>query len=434
MLNKIIGILIILLLQNLLAEEYGLAEVLKMAEANNKTIQLARADLKTAAAEVKGAYSAALPKLDVNLGYNRNFKESKFFFTVTDTSGREITQSFRTSFTNQYQANAVLRQTLLSLQVGYGIQAARYFRRLSEENFEFIRQQVLAQTKIAFYQTLLLKEVLLVAQDSESSAKDNYENIKVKFESGIVSEFDLLQAEVRWQNSIPETFQAAQQYELALNNLKVLVGFPLEQPMPLRGAIDQFPALPETPGFEAVTAQRPDYNALVWQKKLQEKNVSAQKADRFPVLEGVLQYNYTAASDAFRFDNENDNYFLGLSLSIPLFSGGRTSAQIRKARADLDRANTRIAEADDNIRIQLANLQLRMKEARERISAANKAAFSARRAFEIAETRVDNGLSTQVELKDSRVALDRAQLNYYSAIFDYLRAYFEWELATGKVE
>ncbi|MCB0259715.1 MAG: TolC family protein, partial [Calditrichaeota bacterium] len=129
MLNKIIGILIILLLQNLLAEEYGLAEVLKMAEANNKTIQLARADLKTAAAEVKGAYSAALPKLDVNLGYNRNFKESKFFFTVTDTSGREITQSFRTSFTNQYQANAVLRQTLLSLQVGYGIQAARYFRR-----------------------------------------------------------------------------------------------------------------------------------------------------------------------------------------------------------------------------------------------------------------------------------------------------------------
>lgn len=434
MLNKIIGILIILLLQNLLAQEYSLAEVLKMAEANNKTIQLARADLKTAAAEVKGAYSAALPKLDVDLGYNRNFKESKFFFTVTDTSGREITQSFRTSFTNQYQANAVLRQTLLSLQVGYGIQAARYFKRLSEENFEFTRQQVLARTKTAFYQTLLLKEVLLVARDSESSAKDNYENIKVKFESGIVSEFDLLQAEVRWQNSIPETFQAAQQYELAQNNLKVLVGFPLDQPMPLRGAIDQFPALPEMPGIETVTTQRPDYNALIWQKKLQEKNVSAQKADRFPVLEGTLQYVYSAASDAFRLDNENDNYFMGLSLRIPLFSGGATSAQIRKARADLDRANTRIAEADDNIRIQLANLQLRMKEARERISAASKAALSARRAFEIAETRVDNGLSTQVELKDSRVALDRAQLNYYSAVFDYLQAYFEWELATGKVE
>lgn len=432
--NKIIGMLIILLLQNLPAQEYGLTEVLKMAEANNKTIQLARADLKTAAAEVKGAYSAALPKLDVNLGYNRNFKESKFFFTVTDTSGREITQSFRTSFTNQYQANAVLRQTLLSLQVGYGIQAARYFKRMNEEIFTFTRQQVLAQTKTAFYQTLLLQEVLLVARDSESSAKDNYDNIKVKFESGIVSEFDLLQAEVRWQNSIPETFQAAQQYELALNNLKVMIGFPLDQPMPLRGAIDQFPALPEMPGFEAVTAQRPDYNALIWQKKLQEKNVSAQKADRFPVLEGTLQYNYTAASDAFRLDNENDNYFLGLSLSIPLFSGGATSAQIRKARADLDRANTRIAEADDNIRIQLANLQLRMKEARERISATQKAVLSARRAFEIAETRVDNGLSTQVELKDSRVALDRAQLNYYSAVFDYLQAYFEWELATGKVD
>ena len=51
----------------------------------------------------------------------------------------------------------------------------------------------------------------------------------------------------------------------------------------------------------------------------------------------------------------------------------------------------------------------------------------------IAETRVRNGLATQLELKDSRILLDQAQLNYYSSIYDYLAAYFDWQKATGNV-
>ena len=52
--------------------------------------------------------------------------------------------------------------------------------------------------KKALYQALLLQKVWEVTVQSENSAKDNYENTKLKFESGTVSEFDLLQAETRW--------------------------------------------------------------------------------------------------------------------------------------------------------------------------------------------------------------------------------------------
>ncbi len=43
-------------------------------------------------------------------------------------------------------------------------------------------------------------------------------------------------------------------------------------------------------------------------------------------------------------------------------------------------------------------------------------------------------LATQLELKDVRVAFDQAQLNFYSSVYDYLAAYFDWELANGMVE
>ena len=40
---------------------------------------------------------------------------------------------------------------------------------------------------------------------------------------------------------------------------------------------------------------------------------------------------------------------------------------------------------------------------------------------------------TQLELKDSRMQLEMAILNFYVATYDYLDAYYDWQLATGRV-
>jgi outer membrane protein TolC len=74
-----------------------------------------------------------------------------------------------------------------------------------------------------------------------------------------------------------------------------------------------------------------------------------------------------------------------------------------------------------------------MDEALSEIAAAERNINSAQRAFEIAESRVANGLSTQLELKDSRIFLDQARITRLTAIYAFLDAYFDWELLTGNV-
>nr|HQV32381.1 TolC family protein [Calditrichia bacterium] len=337
------------------------------------------------------------------------------------------------SFNNEYALNAVLTQTLFSFKVGYAIQAARYLNKLTENTFEATRQQVVATVKTSFYQTLLLKKVWEVAQDAQSSAEENFQNQKLKFDSGRISEFELLQAEVRWQNSMPETIRARQQYQASLNNLKVLVGIPVSEEISLNGNLDRFPEVPSGTTLEDIKSVRPDFNALMWEKKLRQKNVSAMRSEFLPSLEGSLTYTYSAQSDEFKLEQENDNIIVGLSLNIPVFSGGSRIAGVKRANADVEKVSTRLAQAEDNIEVQLQNIQLQLQESRQRIEASHKAVESASRAFQIAETRAQNGLSTQVELKDSRVALDQAQVGYYGAIYDYLASYFSWEVATGRV-
>lgn len=416
------------------ATEYDLDTIVNLAEERNKDIQLARAELKTASALKLEAISSALPSFEVNAGYNRNFRENIFYFEAPDFQTGEIrTQSFKTSFANEYRLNAVLSQTIFSFDVGTAIQAANYFKKYTNYQYDTARQAVIAAVKKAFYQALLAQKVLEVAKDSEGSAKENYENISIRYEAGAASEFDKLQSEVRWQNSIPNTIRAKRNYDIALNNLKSLVEIPITEEIALSGSLENYPPPPQQLNFDEVIGQRPDYQSLQWERRLREKNVNVQYGNFLPSLEGSLTYSYAASSDEFKLEQENDNVILGISLTVPIFSGGYNLAQVRKAKAEVEKVKTRIAKADDNIQIDLQNIKLRIEEANQRILAARKSVNVAERTFELARSQAQGGLITQVELKENRVALDQAQVNYYTAIYDYLEAYFDWEMATGNV-
>lgn len=427
-------LLIFTITTTLAARDYDLPSILALAKKNNKEIKLANSDLSFASAQMKEAISTALPKINLDLQYNRNFMQNVFYFTVKDSTGKSITQSFKASFSNEYQMNAVLSQTIYGFgKIGNAIKAAKYFKTFTNYQYQNQLNGIYSRVKKSFFQALLLKKIWAVSKESERSAKENYENTRIKYQSGVTSEFDLLQAEVRWKNAIPETITARKNYELAENNLKILVEIPLEEEMNLIGDFEIYPMAADTINQKEIFGERPDYNALLWEKQLRERKVAAERSNHYPTLNGSLAYTYSARSDLFRLDNSNDNIILGLTLSVPIFSGGFTSAQVQKAKIDVQRVNTQIQMAQDNIRIELKNIQLRIRESKERISAAKKSVSSAERAFQIAESRAKNGLATQLELKDSRIFLDRAKISYFSAIYDYLNAYFDWEVATGRV-
>ncbi len=436
MLNKLLFTLIFLTgyMTSVSAIDYDLTNILELADKNNKDIKIARSNLQFASAVKKEAISQALPQVNAEVRYNRNFLKNQFFFSTTDSAGQERTESFTVSFDNTYEFSTSLNQTLFAFgRVGNAIQAANYFTTYSQLQYEDSYHSIITGIKKAFYLAILQQKVWEVAVASQESALDNLENIRIKFESGAVSEFDLLQAETRWQNSIPLTTQAKIDYEVAVNNLKALVDIPLREEIILIGGLETYPPLPDSVDYQIAFNQRPDYAALLWEKKLQQKRVAVERSNYYPALYGTVAYVYNASSNEFALENKNDNLIAGVTLSIPIFNGLYTSAQIQKARIDVERVSTRISQANDDIRIELQNVYLRLRESRERIDAAKKSIETARRAFEIAQTRVDNGLSTQLEFRESRVDLDRAQVNFYIAIFDYLTAYFDWQKTTGNV-
>ncbi len=174
--------------------------------------------------------------------------------------------------------------------------------------------------------------------------------------------------------------------------------------------------------------------AMVWEKRLRETGVKAARADYYPYLDGSFIYMFSSQTDVWHLDNRNNNFILGLSLTIPIYTGGYTGAQLQKARVELEKSKINIDKNKDNISNEMTNIFLRLDEAEKRIQSARGTLSSADKAFKIAEVIADNVLITQLELKYTRIFNDQANLNYYKAVYDYLDAYFDWEQATGRVE
>ena len=425
-------LILVIFWSSLAAAELTLEQTIKLAEEKSKELKLAKAELQLADAQIDEAWADALPNIDANIGYNRNLKDSKFFFTVFDSAtGQESVQSFDFSFKNNFTATAELRQTLFSGKIGKALEIAYIYEDFADMNFKYQKQNILVNTKISFYSALLAKKIYQLSVGSEESAKGNYDETKIRYESGAASEYDLLQAEVRWRNAVPQTISAKKDYELALNNLKSIIDMPINEPLSVTGSLDNLPVIPDSIDVNEVLAMRTDYQAVLLEGEMRDKNISLEFAEHLPTLSGSFSYTYQAQSDEFKLENDFDNYVLGVSLRIPIFSGGLTSARVQRAQIEYNQASLRIGQIKDKIEMDLNNVALSLRESHQRVVAAEKNVQAAQRAYDIAESRANNGMATQLELKDSRIFLDQANINNFTARFDYLKAYLDWQLVSG---
>lgn len=415
-------------------QKLDLDSFLDLVRKNNKDILLANKELELADQKKVEASATAYPQLSATGQYNRNFMEGFMYVDFPTGNGTSTNTKFKITYDNEFSFQTVLSQQIFNYTIFNAIKASRQYEKLSGYVHDATYQGVINGSKKAFYMTLLLKKVWEVNEAAEMNAKDNYDQVKNKFDNGLASQFELYQAEVTWKNYIPEATLAKRNYEIAMNSIKNLAAIPVKNEVELVGNIDD--ARPSTTDFEMSTVlqNRPDYNALIWEKNLLTTNIDVERSGYFPSFYATLAYQFQSNANRWALDNRNNFLIGGLTLSIPIFNGWGTSAKVQEAKIEVSKSDLKIEKAKDNIYKEIKNINLRIDESNKRIQSAETTLETAKKAFQIAETSVNNGLATQLELKDARLANDKAQLNLVKAYYDYLDAYFDWELATGSVK
>ena len=301
-------------------------------------------------------------------------------------------------------------------------------RRVAETELTVQEAQIVLDVTTAYYDAVLSDRLVTIAEASLDQAERTLKDVRLAREVGTLPEFDLLRAEVSRNNQRPPLIQRRTARELAYLRLAQLLNLSLDQPLMLTTSLGDTTEAPTPPAVPISSVQAAPDTTVEDRAPVRQaaENVTASegqlavaRSQSLPSV--VLSSQYAKLNfpeDAFPSGRFLTDWTIGVSLRLPLFTGGRLGGDRMIARAGVDQARLRLRQVEEQARLDTRNSIANAQEAEARWLATTGTVRQAQRAYGIAEIRYREGISTQTELSDSRLQLQEAQANRAQAARD----------------
>jgi len=292
------------------------------------------------------------------------------------------------------------------------------------------------QVKRSFFGVMLANDSYSVFKESYDNAMENYNDVKQKYDQGLVAEYDLIRADVSVRNVEPNMLQAENAVSLAKWQLKALLGMDLELPIECEGKLADFQSelFSDYLGVDTALSNNSALRQLDIQAEQLKNTIQLQKYDYLPTLNVSASYTWSAMNNDFKIKDYQWNPYsmVTLSLSIPIFSGGKRLNTIKQSKVTMSQLHLQRDDLHRNLQLATKQYMDNMNTCLKRYDAAQKGVEQAERGQMIAQKRYETGAGTLLELNDAELALTQSKLNFNQAIYDYMVAKSDLEKTLGK--
>lgn len=333
------------------------------------------------------------------------------------------TGTFYPAIYDSYVTAVTVRQTLSDFgRTDALVDLARAGEISAKDALEGVRSQLGYQTIQAFYGVLLLRDSVGVADEEIRALEEAGRISSQKYSGGSATKFDVLTTQVRLataRNHRTDTLSALQKEEA---QLRELLGYEPSAPLPLVGDFDPSGAAPDLSSTIAEGLQnRPEIKLARDTEETSRRQLTATDRTDRPTLAAQVSGGVEDAQLPAMYDNRG--YWTGgVSVSIPIFTGGRTSGERVTAKADLRASDARVRQLSATIVTDVQDALSDWTAAQARLANADALVDQAQEALGIARTRYANGVVTNFELLDAQSAARAAELARLQARFDSVLA------------
>jgi outer membrane protein len=304
--------------------------------------------------------------------------------------------------------------------------------RLAKEKEKNTQADTILNVRKMFYNIQILQELLKAHNEAFSLAESNYNNVKKSFDLGMVSQYDLLRAELAFSATRPDVLRVENLLETSILGLKLMLGLPATQEIRLQGELGyQQLQLELAKLLQSSLQNRSELRQLQMQKQKINNLLKITWAQYIPNFSLVASYSYQ--SDLFNFSKNNwDNYYnISLGVSFPIFTGLKRSAQVGEMNVLKKIMDLNVKQLSDATRLEVESGYRTISQEYENIQMGLKNMESAKEGVRIAELNYHEGMITILELNSSYNELTRAKVNYLQALYNYNIAIAELEKVTG---
>lgn len=404
-----------------------LKEAIRIALSDNPTIKVADQEIQLKKEANREVIYGLLPEINM---------VGSFTHTIEKQTMAMMGQTFKVGSTNSANGGLSASLPVFAPALYQSMKLTKKDVELAMEKARSSRLDMVNQVTKAFYQLLLAQDSYEVLQKSYKQSEDNFNVVNAKYQQGSVSEYDKISAEVQMRSLKPNVVSAGNGVNLAVLQLKVLLGMESNMPVAVEGNLKDYEMAMFTrqarPRPENIVIGNTTLRQIDLNRDILERNLKLKYTNFMPTLALTGQYMYTTLSNDWRIGHYRWNPYstIGLSLSIPLFKGGNFS-QVKQAKLQLKQLDQNRINTERQLKMQAQSYLDNMAASTEQVSSNKEAVLQAEKGRTIAEKRYEVGRGTILELNSSEVALTQAKLTYNQSIYDFLVAKADLDLVMG---
>ncbi len=405
------------------AEEWSLEQCISYALEHNTDIATGQLEVESGKVNLNSARMSRLPELSASLGGN-------VYFGRSPSRDASYIDNSQISGSLGISANVPVYQ---GLRIKHEIDKAKIDFEAATHNLELARKNISLNIASLFLQVMYDKELVSIAESQLELSSSQLELYRGQYESGRVSRSEVVRN---------ESLVAADRASLTQNeNTYVLALLDLRQAMNLPDSIAIVPVMKdmEVPRIEEIPALSQIYDQSVrlhpsikYAEASLESSLLALKSAKssyqptvyFSAGYGNSVYsNLTDKSMNTSFWNQlqgNGNEYIGLSISIPIFSRNTVRNNVKLSKLNVTRQELVLSESQKALKKEIEQAYYGAIAAYSTLNSSQKALEAALLAFENEKASLESGRSDMYDYANAKAEVEKAQATLAHSKYDFI--------------
>ncbi len=408
-------------------KEPTLPNIIQYALKRQPAVQQSLIDEATTLLQVKSKLADWYPQVNFNYLYQHNFQlQSNIIggnvvrFGVNNTSSMQFTAS----------------QTIFDRDVLLAKRTKDIVLKQSKQQTANTSIDLVVAVSKSFYGLLTTRQQIKVTDQNIDLLQQSLKDARAQYNAGIVDKTDYQRATIALNNALATRKANEEALKAKTDYLKSLINYPQNENLDIIYDSARLESEFELDTLQGVDyTHRIEYQILETQRKLQEATVQYNRWSYLPSLSANGAYNLNYLNNNFSklYSQSFPNSYAGLTLSFPIFQGGKRKYNIEQSEWQLKRTDLDILNFRNQVNSEFSSAMSSYKASLSFFLAMKNNVKLAQEVFDVIRLQYRSGVKAYLDLIMAETDLRTAQINYFDALFQVISSKIDVEKSKGDI-
>ena len=392
-----------------------LLDAYREARANDPVLAQADANRLSVGEGVPQARALLLPQINGSLSLSQTNGGTGGRFQDPNNPNQFLTSS-QVGHSRTRNLSVDLSQTVFDFSKYANLKAAHSSANAQDELYQAALQNLFVRVTGAYFTVLTDEDLLANAKANEDAFKQQFEQADQRFKVGLSAITDVYQAKSFYEAAKATTIAAQNTLDNDREALSQITGKPTGNLKKLRDELPMNSPEPADPDAWVKQALINNPNLLAQKQNVAaaEHNITAARAGHLPTITANVSYGKSASwyENAAIHSNTPSQTTIGLTLNVPIFSGGLTQSRVRQSIYNRDAAQDSEEIERRQVKASTLNYYRSVLAGVSQVQSGKAAVESAQKALDATRAGFEVGTQTMVNVLLAIQTLTQAESSY----------------------